>query len=343
MRARVVRSCHPRRMMSSGDQPLDAHPDLGPAWYRTLTHVVGRAVTVPGLRRWAPLARRLQAVTRSSGRVTVLRETRGSRSAPDAEITLLCANLWHDWPRRHRLTERLESFARLAESVDADILLLQEAARTRTLHADRWLAERLDLEMAYARANGDLEAVGFEEGPAILSRFPLGEVDVRQLSHGSNPLVRRVAVAAHIETPHGPLLVASVHLGLSQRHNAGQIRRLRSWIAAISGGDAAVIGGDFNAPEHMPEIARTGEAWTDTFRLAHPQADATTHSRSRPFARVLHRRLDYIYVQQPTSSEWRVVECRHLDAPDGPHSDHRAVLARLAPPQLAPRPGAPPP
>ncbi len=319
-------------MSSNDDRFLDAHPDLGPAWYRALSAVVGRAVTVPVLRRWRPFARRLQAVTKASGRVTVLGVPPVSRPVATTGITVLCANLWHDWPRHQRLRERLESFARLAASVDADIVLLQEVARTRTLHADCWLAERLGLAMTSARANGDVEAVGFEEGPAILSRFPLGEVRLRLLSHGSNPLVRRLAIASHLDTPHGALLVVSTHLGLWQRHNAGQIRRLRSWVAGISGGEAAVIGGDFNAPEHMPEIARTGEAWTDTFRLAHPHADATTHSRSRPFSAVLHRRLDYVFVQQPTTSPpWRVLECRHLDAPDGPHSDHRAVLVRLAP------------
>jgi endonuclease/exonuclease/phosphatase family metal-dependent hydrolase len=319
-------------MASNDDRFLDAHPELGPLWYRALTLVVGRALTVPGLRRWEPLARRVHAVTKASEHITVLDGALTDRAAPATEITVLCANLWHDWPRGRRIRERLESFAQLAESVGADIVLLQEAARTGTLQADRWLAERLGLAMTSARANGDVEAVGFEEGPAILSRFPLGEVQLRQLSHGSNPLVRRLAIAAHLDAPHGSLLVVSVHLGLRQRHNAGQIRRLRSWVAGLSGGDAAIIGGDFNAPEHMPEIARTGEAWTDTFRLAHPDADATTHSRSRPFSAVLHRRLDYIFVQQPTTSaQWCVLECRHLDAPDGPHSDHRAVLARLAP------------
>ena len=134
---------------------------------------------------------------------------------------MLSANLWHDWPRHQRWPERLEAFAQLAEAVDADILLLQEVARTPTLKADLWLAERLGLAMASARANGDVEAIGFEEGPAILSRFPLGDVHLRQLSHGHNPLARRVALAAHVETPFGRLLVVSVHLGLVQRHNAG--------------------------------------------------------------------------------------------------------------------------
>ncbi len=252
-------------------------------------------------------------------------------------LTVLCANLWHDWPRRQRWPERLESFARLAEDVEADILLLQEVARTRTLRADRWMADRLGYALTYARANGDLDAIGFDEGPAILSRFPLGEVRVHQLSRGRNPFARRVALAAETETPFGPLLVVSVHLGLVQRHNAGQIRRLRGWVAAIAGSSPAVVAGDFNAPESRSEIAATRREWTDTFRLVHPERDAATHTRAR--RRPRHRRLDYIFVAQPPGAPWDVVEAAHLDAPGGPHSDHRAVLARLVPAPVPPPEG----
>ncbi len=197
-------------MSSAVDHFLDAHPDLGPAWYRTLARVVGRAVTVPGLRRWEPLARRVHAVTSTAGRVTVLNGPLAEGPPVHPGVTVLCANLWHDWPRHQRLRERLEAFAGLAESVDADVLLLQEVACTATFRADLWLAERLGLSLVSARANGDVDAIGFEEGPAILSRFPLGPPHVRRLSHGSNPLVRRLA------------------LGVGRRHAARAVaRRLR--------------------------------------------------------------------------------------------------------------------
>ena len=266
-------------MSTPADRLLEAHPQAGPAWYLAVSRVVGRALTLPGLRSWLPPARRVHAVAQAAGWVTVQREPRASHPADVRQLTVLSSNLWHDWPRHRRWPERLEAFAQLAEAVDADIVLLQEVARTPALKADLWLAERLGFAMAFTRANGDVGAIGFEEGPAILSRFQLGDVHLRQLSHGHNPLTRRVALAAHAETPFGRLLVVSVHLGLVQRHNSAQIRRLRSWVTDVSEGDAAVIGGDFNAPEHRPEIIETREKWTDAFR---PHAPSRRWSHPHP-------------------------------------------------------------
>ncbi len=70
------------------------------------------------------------------------------------QLTVLSANLWHDWPRFRRIKERLEDFARLAEREQADVILLQEVARTRAIRADEWLADRLGMVSVYSRANG---------------------------------------------------------------------------------------------------------------------------------------------------------------------------------------------
>ncbi len=310
---------------------LEAHPDVAAAWYPPLTRVVGRILSFPGLARWSAAARRVDAVARPAGRTTTIPEP--LRRPPAAgQLTVMSANLWHDWPRQHRWSERLEAVARLVEAEDVDILLLQEVARTRSLRADLWLADRLGMSLAYARANGDVEAVGFEEGSAVLSRYPVVETHLTQLGLSRNPLVRRVAIGAHLATPHGRLLAVSAHLGLRRRSNAEQIRELRRWVAEVSGGEVAVVGGDFNAPEGRPEIEHTRRAWTDTFRHAHPEADAGTHVSAAPWRRWSGpRRLDYVFVQQPATAHWRVVGAGHVDAHGGPHSDHRAVVARVLP------------
>lgn len=314
------------------DRFLEAHPDVAAAWYPPLTRAVGRALTLPGLARWSGAAGRVEAVARPAGRTTTIRQPVRRRPATAGQLTVMSANLWHDWPRQHRWSERLEAVAQLVEAEEVDVLLLQEVARTPALKADVWLATRLGMSLAYARANGDVDAVGFEEGSAVLSRYPVVETQLSQLGRSRNPLVRRVAIGAHLATPPGRLLAVSAHLGLWRRANAEQIRELRGWVAEVSGGAVAVVGGDFNAPEGRPEIERTRRTWTDTFRHAHPEADAGTHVSTAPWRRWSRpRRLDYVFVQQPPTAHWRVVAAAHVDAHGGPHSDHRAVVARLLP------------
>lgn len=320
-------------MTPSVDRFLESHPDAAAAWYPAVARVVGRALTLPGLSMWGPLARRVDAVAQPAGWTTVLPTPSSPPPASCDGLTILSANLWHDWPRQHRWTERLEAVADLVEAEGVDILLLQEVARTPTLRADGWLAGRLGLSLAFARTNGAIEAIGFEEGLAILSRYPLESVRLRQLSGGPNPLVRRVALAAEVETPLGPVVTVSTHLGLLQRHNARQIRALRSWVAEVAGGTVAVIGGDFNAEEHSAEIVRSQSAWVDAFREVHPGAATSTHGGIGALGRRRGGRvLDYLFLQQPDGRPWAVHEAGHIDAPGGPHSDHRAVLARVLPP-----------
>jgi len=311
---------------------LEVHRDGASARYPALARTAVAAPSAPR-QRWAPpLARRIHAVAQPAGWTTVVSQPRTSVAPHRGCFTVLSANVWHDWPRQRRWSERLEAVARLVEAEDVDLVLLQEVARTSALTADVWLSERLGMALAYARANGDVNAIGFEEGPAILSRHRLVEIHLTQFGSGHNPLVRRVALAAEVQTPHGPILGVSAHLGLLHKHNARQIRALRAWVAHLSGERAAVVGGDFNAPEGRTEIVETQRTWTDTFRTAQPYADAATHASSTPWGRWRPpRRLDYIFVQQPRVTRWRVSDASHVDAPGGPHSDHRAVLARLLP------------
>ena len=54
-------------------------------------------------------------------------------------MTVISANLWHDFPRHRGLQKRLESFAELVESEKADLVMLQEVSRTKSFYADEWL------------------------------------------------------------------------------------------------------------------------------------------------------------------------------------------------------------
>lgn len=252
-----------------------------------------------------------------------------------APITVMSANLWHDWPRQHRWAARLEAVARLATEVEADVLLLQEVARTRALRADDWLAQRLDMARAYARANGSARAIGFEEGLAILSRYPMGTVRWHRLSR--NPWIRRIALAACLTTPAGPIHAVSVHLGLVPRQNVQHLRTLRTWVSEVSAGQVAVIGGDFNAPPTRHHIGHLRRDWIDAFHHSWPTAASSTHRRPGRLGRKPREQvINYVFLQQPDESGrhgrgWDVLEAAHVDGPAGRHSDHRAVITRIIP------------
>ncbi len=301
---------------------------LHPSRLRSLAR---RLLGLPVFRALQPIVRRVLAVAEPVGRVCLRTPATVHEVHEGPPITVLSANLWHDWPKHRRLVERLESFAELIVSERADIVLLQEVSRTPDMHVDAWLAQQLDMSCVYSRANGHEAAIGFEEGLAIFSRFPLADLHLRQLGTRSNPFVRRLALGAEIETPVGNLLAFSVHLGLRHKHNSHQLADLRAWVTDITGARPALIGGDFNAHEHSPQIMRTQQTWLDTFRHLHPEKDGTTHELRWPWGSLLRRhRLDYIFIH-PGDQLWNVLETRHVDAPGGPHSDHRAVLTRLAP------------
>jgi endonuclease/exonuclease/phosphatase family metal-dependent hydrolase len=90
------------------------------------------------------------------------------------------------------------------------------------------------------------------------------------------------------------------------------------------------IGGDFNTHETSPQISKLRPAWIDTFRSLHPQGDGTSHVLRWPWGGTLRRsRLDYIFLK-PGQSSWDIQEARYLQAPLFAHSDHHAVLTRLA-------------
>lgn len=246
-------------------------------------------------------------------------------------LTVMSANLCHDWPRYRRWAERLESFACLAEREKADVLLLQEVARTRRLRADFWIARRLGMAFAYARANGHEKGIGFEEGVAVFSRYPLEGPRLHVLGRSSIPLVSRVALGVTIETPYGRILAFSTHLGILPFENKVQVGQLSSWIGRLAGRRPALIGGDFNAVEDAPHMRRIREEWIDTFRRLHPDADGTTHEFRWPWGgAVRRRRLDYLFLR-PGRAAWLVVESRHVRASPKPHSDHHAVVLRLRP------------
>jgi endonuclease/exonuclease/phosphatase family metal-dependent hydrolase len=331
----VIRNKESRANLSPRQEIyVKPHRQEHPKFYKLLWSSVRRLLKWIGHERLPEFARVMISVARSAGNVSMQSEPYPVSAEGCGGMSVMSANLWHDWPRFKDLEKRLEAFANLVESERVDLILLQEVARTPEFSSDEWLAERLKMAYVYSRANGS-QKIGFEEGLGVYSRFPLQRLPyIRQMSQAHNPFSRRLALGVEVATPCGEIVAFSTHLGLMHKHNAKQLRELHSWVKQISAGRSAIIAGDFNAPEHSHQIQQVRSTWLDTFREIHQHGHAATHEIHWPWGGIfLSRRLDYIFLQ-PGTPAWQVIDVQHIDAPEGPHSDHRAVLARLAPAHL---------
>ena len=249
--------------------------------------------------------------------------------AATSPLVVISANLKHDFPLYRDMEARLEAFADLVEAEHADVLLLQEVARTTDFNVDEWLRNRLGMAYVYARANGHQRGIGFEEGVAIFSRYPLADPEVRDLSSGRNPFTRRIALNASVLLPDGRLEAFSVHLGLAPGGNEKQMDVLKNWANDAATHTAVVVGGDFNAEPQTERIRSLQQLWTDSYQAAGSERNPNTHTLAAPWGATLREhRLDYIFLL-PGQSGWIPQQTLHLDTSPIAHSDHRVVVTRL--------------
>jgi endonuclease/exonuclease/phosphatase family metal-dependent hydrolase len=231
----------------------------------------------------------------------------------------------------------LDRFAAAIASLDADVLALQEVDRyqSRSSEADltalaaeamgapehRFVAALAGVPGAtWMAATGDEQPDSAAYGIALLSRYPvrawhtvrLAPVPTRVpmwFSGSRRPeMVRdepRVAVAATVETPHGVVTVADVHLTFVPWWNGRQLARVRD---SLSGADRPfVLMGDLNmGPERARRI--TG---------MRSLVDAPTFPAEEPREQLDHVLLD----GELPPARGRAVQL--------PLSDHRALVVDL--------------
>ena len=252
----------------------------------------------------------------------------------EGPLRFMSLNVLHDFPRFAHLEQRLDLVAAAIRETDADIVCLQEVPWHWGSSAHRF-GEQTGLNHLYLRANGNRWALLFEEGEAILSRYPLHDVAFVELDPPASPFEHRVALRATASTPWGPIQVFSTHLTHGEEEvNAGQAASLTAFVAR-SGDGPALVAGDFNAEEHEPHMQALG--WVDTYRLANPDDPGFTccvPDLSAGRVEELNKRIDYVFLvpagRAEVVSSWRV-----LDEPvrtDGGWlwaSDHVGLLSEI--------------
>jgi endonuclease/exonuclease/phosphatase family metal-dependent hydrolase len=248
----------------------------------------------------------------------------------------------------HRLERRLELVAESLAALRPDVVALQEASVSRRLgNVPARLAERLGLHHVYAPATshvfGDgllsrlvVGALGFHEGPAILSRFPITAWDVHALPRCERYLDPRIVIRARLATQWGVLDVFSAHTS----RDPCQVRRVAEIVGQHRNGIPSLLMGDFNNVETSAAIrALTDDAgFIDSYRHANPGARGVTvwQRVDGPFA-TASRRVDYVFLVPGLHLTGRVRASRViLDTPqqlaDGTTlwpSDHYGVLTEV--------------
>ena len=127
----------------------------------------------------------------------------------------------------------------------ADILLLQEIESHPGDDRAARLAEALSLNLVYAPAR--IEGDG-THGLAILSRYPMRDLEVLSLKHydlGFRGTRRRIAMAATVEMPGRAVRVYNVHLD-TRLTPEERLLQLEPVVAEAVKQPAAIVGGDFN-------------------------------------------------------------------------------------------------
>lgn len=272
---------------------------------------------------------------------------------PDA-VRVVTFNLLHGGPASglsgddDHLDARLRLVARELRALAPDIVGLQESSITRGRHVAARLAGELDLHWAHASATRRVSRIGildrlivwamnFEEGPAVLSRWPIVETEIIDLPRCARFYDPRIVLRAAVETPLGRLQVFSTHLA----HDACQARRLGEAVRSHAGPLPALLLGDFNASDAtawLRELVRE-VGLIDAYRAVNPDAGgATVWQRPDAQEPTVTRRVDFVFVLPGTAVPARVRSSRVILSTPGRlangaalwPSDHYGVVADLA-------------
>jgi endonuclease/exonuclease/phosphatase family metal-dependent hydrolase len=258
----------------------------------------------------------------------------------EGPLRVMSLNVLHGYPHFENLAQRLDQIAEEIRRQDADIVCLQEVPWTlRVGGAAERLAASTGLNHVSLRANGNRWTILFEEGEAILSRYPLRDVAFRELLPRAGFFEHRVALRATAATAWGDVRVFVAHLTDGEAEiNRAQAASLLAFVEASAPG-LAVVAGDFNAREDSPQVQQLAGRWIDTYRVAHPDDEGFTcciDDLAQGPDEPLEKRIDYLFLVPHAGQAARVVSSeRVLDHPFRVAddwqwaSDHVGLLAEI--------------
>lgn len=259
-------------------------------------------------RSYAPLAAAASAAVLAALLTTQSGHIRAPQSALAPSFTVVTYNIQNGFSRDNHWD--LEATARTIESLDADIVLLQETGRGWFAigWSDQvgWLSERLNMQVVFGPASKD-----DLWGNTILSVAPLSREEVVKYTSSEN--LSRSVVSAVVETGDGDLWVASTHLDNPKNSDEVRIDQTTRLIEIWDGQQPAVIGGDFNMSPDEDAIRMIEDAGL---------VDATGATGQETWTSEDGRRIDFLFVSPDLIIKTSTV-------PDVSTSDHRPVAIEL--------------
>lgn len=215
-----------------------------------------------------------------------------------------------------------------------DVLLLQEVGE-HSLDGEAFVAslgQRLGYRVAYAPANrfGEKEM----QGLAMLSRDPLSDVTTYPLTYHHLRFKSRcrIALAATVATPAGPVRVINLHLDtrINSKERVAQLAPVFNALEDVAG--PQIVGGDFNTMNvrwwqtmwPFPNLEHQASAVRQ--RMGQEGFQTPFAANARPTFKFLGLPvfLDWVYLKGLDVVDWRVDDVRY--------SDHRGVWTRLKKP-----------
>jgi endonuclease/exonuclease/phosphatase family metal-dependent hydrolase len=258
----------------------------------------------------------LEVFANEEGAIAVIGQN-SKPTVPVTKIRLFDLNVLHGIPDFENQEQRFRDTVGELQQLDADILVLQEVWHT-SKHGN--LAERLGKVLGfnhvYARANGSLARLGFEEGSAILSRFPILEAQRFRMQPRSPFWENRIALLTKIDLGHETLTVVGVHLSNTPSAD-DQAEYLQTNLQQHA---PDIIAGDLNAgPESRAVKAFLHQGF----------AEAGPNNKDRaPW-------IDHVFLSPTFQKRWHIKDanCMYATQPvpgrRGPISDHDGILVEL--------------
>lgn len=273
-----------------------------------------------------------------------------------SQLRLLTYNLLHDGPwsgffeNGTHLEERLDMTIQELGRLQPDVIALQEASVSR-IHGNvpQRIADALGYHMVFSSATERIfgiglldrliiRALGFKEGPAILSRYPIIASEVYDLPRCRYRLDPRILLRAEIDIPDRPVQVFSAH---TSKSDECQLQRVGELFEAHRGTGQAILMGDLNTGERSSVLTgwQKGPGFIDVFRVANPGVSGGTVWQDIHAERsTADRRVDFIFLLDGRTGNSPIVRSSRLAfdrpgrLPSGAAlwpSDHRGVLAEI--------------